>query len=96
MLQVLTALYQAGLTVGRVFLGHVTGMFGEKRMVLLYLVITCGMIILVWQSTSISADAAGLVILGAVLGPMFPTAIAVSHQALPKHLYATAVGFLVA
>lgn len=71
-------------------------MFGEKRMILVYLIVSCGMVILVWQATSIGTDAAGLVILGAVLGPMFPTAISVSHQVLPKHLHATAVGFLVA
>ena len=87
---------QAGLTVGRVILGHITGMFGEKRMVTIYLFITCGMIVLVWQATAIGTDAAGLVIMGAVLGPMFPTAISVSHQVLPKRLHATAVGFLVA
>jgi fucose permease len=71
-------------------------MFGEKGMVFLSLIITCGMVILVWLADSIGVDAAGLVIMGAVLGPMFPTAISVSHKALPKHLHATAIGFLVA
>ncbi|KAH8553344.1 major facilitator superfamily domain-containing protein [Umbelopsis sp. PMI_123] len=88
--------YWAGLTVGRVILGHITGMFGEKRMITLYLFVTCGMIILIWQATSIGADAAGLVIAGFFLGPMFPTAIAITHQTLPKHLHATAIGFVAA
>jgi fucose permease len=54
------------------------------------------MIILVWQVNSIGADAAGLVIIGFFLGPMFPTAIAITHQTLPKYLHATAIGFIAA
>ncbi|GAB5588985.1 hypothetical protein Unana1_03885 [Umbelopsis nana] len=88
--------YWAGLTVGRVLLGHVTGMFGEKRMILIYLTITSGVVVLLWQTNSIGADIAGLIVLGVFLGPMFPTAIAYSNQLIPKHLYTTAVGFLVA
>ncbi|CAO3690643.1 unnamed protein product [Umbelopsis ramanniana] len=88
--------YWAGLTVGRVILGHITGMFGEKRMITLYCIITCAMVILMWQATSIGADAAGLVIAGFFLGPMFPTAIAITHQTLPKYMHATAIGFIAA
>ncbi|KAI8582758.1 hypothetical protein K450DRAFT_269109 [Umbelopsis ramanniana AG] len=88
--------YWAGLTVGRVILGHITGMFGEKRMITLYCIVTCGMTILIWKATSIGADAAGLVIAGFFLGPMFPTAIAITHQTLPKYLHATAIGFIAA
>ncbi|KAI9290224.1 major facilitator superfamily domain-containing protein [Umbelopsis sp. AD052] len=88
--------YWAGLTVGRVILGHITGMFGEKRMITLYCIITCGMVILIWKATSIGADAAGLVIAGFFLGPMFPTAIAITHQTLPKYMHATAIGFIAA
>lgn len=86
---------QAGLTVGRVVLGHIVGMFGVKRMVTAFMVIACSMVVLLWQSTSIRADSAALVVMAMVLGPMFPTAISYSHQVLPKHLHATAVGFLV-
>jgi fucose permease len=87
---------QAGLTLGRAILGHIVGMLGEKRMITILLIIGCCMVVLIWQETSIGADTAGLVIMGFVFGPMFPTAISYSHQILPKHLHATAVGFLVA
>ncbi|GAB5588294.1 hypothetical protein Unana1_03194 [Umbelopsis nana] len=87
--------FWAGLTVGRVVLGHIVGMFGVKRMVTAFMVIACSMVVLLWQSTSIRADSAALVVMAMVLGPMFPTAISYSHQVLPKHLHATAVGFLV-
>jgi fucose permease len=87
---------QAGLTLGRAILGHIVGMLGEKRMITILLIIGCCMVVLIWQENSIGADTAGLVIMGFVFGPMFPTAISYSHQILPKHLHATAVGFLVA
>jgi fucose permease len=42
-----TSGYWAGLTFGRLFLGAVTAHFGEKRMVALYLIITCIMVRLI-------------------------------------------------
>ncbi|KAH8553424.1 major facilitator superfamily domain-containing protein [Umbelopsis sp. PMI_123] len=88
--------YWAGLTIGRVALGHITTTFGEKRTILVYLIVTIGMIIMIWQTSTIASNSAGLVILGIFLGPMLPTAIAFPQQVIPKHLHATAVGFLVA
>jgi fucose permease len=39
-----TSGYWAGLTFGRIFLGAITARFGEKRMVTLYLIVTCAMV----------------------------------------------------
>jgi hypothetical protein len=65
-------------------------------MVLVYLLIICGMVVLILQTNTVSSNAAGLVILGIFLGPVLPIAIPFSHQTLPKHLHTVAVGFLVA
>jgi len=54
------------------------------------------MVLLIWQTNTVSSNAAGFVILGIFLGPVLPTAISFSHQTLPKHLHTVAVGFLVA
>jgi hypothetical protein len=54
------------------------------------------MVVLIFQTNTVSSNAAGLVILGIFLGPVLPIAIPFSHQTLPKHLHAVAVGFLVA
>ncbi|CAM0135362.1 unnamed protein product [Umbelopsis sp. WA50703] len=91
-----TSGYWAGLTFGRLFLGAVTAHFGEKRMVALYLIITCIMIVVVWQVTAIAGDIFGLVVIGMALGPMFPTTISLASQVLPKHLHTTVIGFLAA
>ncbi|KAG2186410.1 hypothetical protein INT43_002848 [Umbelopsis isabellina] len=91
-----TSGYWAGLTFGRLFLGAVTAHFGENRMVALYLIITCMMIVVVWQVTAIAGDIFGLVVIGMALGPMFPTTISVASQVLPKHLHTTVIGFLAA
>ncbi|KAG2189077.1 hypothetical protein INT44_004219 [Umbelopsis vinacea] len=90
-----TSGYWAGLTFGRIFLGAITARFGEKRMVTLYLIVTCAMIILIWQATPIAVDLAGLVILGMALGPIFPTTVSMVSQILPRYLHTTTIGFLV-
>ncbi|KAH8556535.1 major facilitator superfamily domain-containing protein [Umbelopsis sp. PMI_123] len=91
----ITSGYWAGLTFGRIFLGAITARFGEKRMVTLYLIISCAMIILIWQATPIAVDLSGLVILGMALGPIFPTTVSMVSQILPKYLHTTTIGFLV-
>ncbi|GAB5591710.1 hypothetical protein Unana1_06610 [Umbelopsis nana] len=91
----ITSGYWAGLTFGRLVLGAITARFGEKRMVTLYLIITCAMIILIWQATPIAVDVFGLVILGMALGPIFPTTVSLTSQILPKHLHTTTIGFMV-
>ncbi|RUS33757.1 major facilitator superfamily MFS_1 [Jimgerdemannia flammicorona] len=92
----LVSLYWLGLTFGRVVLGWVTGKFGEKRMIYLYLVVTVGGVLVVWLVETVEVDAAMLFVVGAALGPVFPTTISIASQVVPKELFASSVGFLTA
>ncbi|KAI9266527.1 major facilitator superfamily domain-containing protein [Phascolomyces articulosus] len=86
--------YWSGICAGRLFLGFATSRFGEKRMVYCYLSMIVVMLILLWFLPYIGANAASLAITGCLLGPIFPTMIAVAQRIVPTHLYATSVGFL--
>lgn len=46
----ITSGYWAGLGFGRLFLGAITARFGEKRMVLLYVIITSAMVRINWSN----------------------------------------------
>ncbi|KAI8147114.1 major facilitator superfamily domain-containing protein [Fennellomyces sp. T-0311] len=86
--------YWAGVCAGRLFLGFVTTRFGEKRTVYCYLAFTVIMMVLFWALPYVGANAMSLVVSGIMLGPIFPTVIAVANQIVPTRLYATCVGFL--
>lgn len=92
----LVSLYWVGLTLGRVVLGYVTGRFGEKLMITIYLFVIAASILIIWFVQVVEADATMLFFLGAALGPLFPTTISIASKVIPQELFASSVGFLTA
>lgn len=85
-----------GLTLGRIVLGFVTGRIGEKTAITAYLLTSMGLQLCFWLIKDFIASAIFAGCLGFFLGPLFPAAIVVATQLLPKHIHVSAIGFAAA
>ncbi|KAG0183271.1 hypothetical protein DFQ28_001839 [Apophysomyces sp. BC1034] len=88
--------YWAGLAVGRLILGYVAGKFGEKSMITVFTVITVALLLTVSLVPNIIIDSAAFVLIGFMIGPMFPTTVSLISKVLPRHWHATSIGFVAA
>ncbi len=88
--------FWAGLTLGRVILGFVTGRIGEKLAIAIYLLLCMGFELLFWLIPTFISSAIFAGLLGFFLGPLFPAAIVVATKLLPRHLHVSAIGFAAA
>lgn len=87
--------YWLGLTLGRLTLGHVAQRFGEKRTIQ-GCVFGAGIgILLVWIAPISMLAAFGLALTGFCLGPIFPTAIAMTTRMVSSDRVGTMIGFLI-
>lgn len=87
--------FWAGITLGRVILGFVTGRCfrTEKHAIATYLVLSVVLELLFWLVPQFVVSAVMVAFMGFFLGPMFPAAIVALSKLLPKHLHVAAVGF---
>jgi fucose permease len=86
--------YWFGLTLGRVVLAHTGERIGNRRLIELCL---CGVALglaLIWFVPFQPVSAAGLLLVGFCLGPIFPTVIALMPGLVPSRLVPSAIGFL--
>ncbi len=85
--------YWLGLTLGRLILGHVGERIGNKRLIQACLAGVVVGVLLVWAAPLELVSAAGLVLTGFSLGPLFPTTITLISSLVPPRVVATAIGF---
>ncbi|MBN9386596.1 MAG: MFS transporter [Chloroflexi bacterium] len=85
--------YWLGLTLGRLILGHVGERIGNKRLIQWCLAGVVVGVLLVWVAPFEIISAAGLVLTGFSLGPLFPTTITLISGLVPARVVATAIGF---
>lgn len=85
-------LFWAGLTLGRIALGFVTGRIGEKLAVVAYLALCIVFQVLYWMVPSIAATVVFVILLGFFLGPLFPAAIVVMTKLLPADQHVATIG----
>ncbi|RPB19566.1 MFS general substrate transporter [Terfezia boudieri ATCC MYA-4762] len=85
-----------GLTVGRFTLGWVTGRFGEKLMVSIYLILAIALELIFWLVPQFYVSAVSVALLGFLIGPLFPSAMVAQTRLLPQRLHVSAVGFATA
>ena len=83
-----------GITIGTVVLGFVTSHIGERRAVLLYLLLAISLELVFWLIPNFISSAVTVAFVGFFLGPVFPTAIVVATQLLPRHLHVVAIGLI--
>ncbi|KAL4791481.1 major facilitator superfamily domain-containing protein [Aspergillus venezuelensis] len=84
----------AGITVGRMALGFVTGRIfkNAKWAPVWYLLCALAMHLLFWLVPSFVASAVFAAFLGFFLGPIFPCVILCLSRLLPSHMRVSAVG----
>ncbi|KAK8129431.1 hypothetical protein PG999_001811 [Apiospora kogelbergensis] len=86
-----------GMAIGRLVLGLVTEKFGVRRAVPIYIVCATVFDVLfafspMWTASSSETPAVVLIsLVGFCLGPLFPSAIVLLVQLLPRHLHVRAV-----
>ena len=86
--------YWFGLTLGRVILAHASERIGNRALIQLCLVGVVLGLLLIWFVPFQLVAAAGLLLVGFCLGPIFPTAIALMPNMVPSRLVPSAIGFL--
>jgi fucose permease len=88
--------FWAGLTVGRLVLGFVTPLLGERLAITIYLVAAIGLELVFWLVPSATVSAVAAALLGFSIGPLFPGAIVMTTKLLPKALHVPSIGFAAA
>jgi fucose permease len=86
--------YWFGLTLGRVVLAHAGERIGNRRLIELCLGGVALGLALVWFVPFQPVSAAGLLLVGFCLGPIFPSVIALMPGLVPSRLVPSAIGFL--
>jgi fucose permease len=86
--------YWLGLTLGRIILGKLSARVGPRRLITGCIGGVAAGLVLIWVGPGALAAAAGLVLTGFALGPIFPTTIAVMPELVPARLLPSAIGFM--
>ncbi|KAJ5463341.1 hypothetical protein N7475_008285, partial [Penicillium sp. IBT 31633x] len=85
-----------GITMGRIILGFVTPLIGEKLAISIYMSLEIAFCLVLWLVPNFYAGAIAVSLQGFFLGPLFPAVIIVTTKLLPKHLHVSAIGFAAA
>ena len=85
-----------GLTVGRVSLGFITPMIGERLAVAIYITCSLGLELLFWLVPQFIVSAVAISLVGFFIGPLFPSTVIMATKLLPKDLHVAAIGFAAA
>lgn len=86
--------FWAGMAIGRLVLGPLTDRIGVRKATVLYFAIAVIVEILFAILPYASISVVLMVILGFLMGPLFPSGVIVLTQLLPKELHIAAVSFV--
>ena len=85
--------FWAGMAVGRLVLGPLTDRIGVRKATVLYFILSImveALFAILWSSI---VSVVLMVVLGFLMGPLFPSGVIVLTQLLPKELHIAAVSF---
>ncbi|KAJ6086716.1 hypothetical protein N7467_005630 [Penicillium canescens] len=85
-----------GITIGRIILGFVTPLIGEKIAITVYISLEIAFCLILYLVPNFFAGAIAVSLQGFFLGPLFPAVVVVTTKLLPKHLHVSAIGFCAA
>ncbi|KAG8969874.1 hypothetical protein FRC03_000120 [Tulasnella sp. 419] len=89
--------FWGGLALGRIILGHASPYIGlrkEKHLVHVYIAISLVMTVIIWFVPSFIGNAICAAFIGFLLGPIFPTSLALATKILPKEVHLTALSVM--
>ncbi|KAI9809205.1 MAG: hypothetical protein M1825_002496 [Sarcosagium campestre] len=87
-----TAGFWAGITLGRLALSQPAHIVGEKRSVFGLVALATVFQVVVWLVPNVVGDAVAVAIVGLLLGPVYPCAMAVFTSLLPRRMHTTSLG----
>ena len=88
----ISAAYAGGTALGRFLLAEPTFRLGEKRMLLLYVVLSLALQIVFWRVPNIPVDSVMVSLIGFLLGPSFATGVSVASKLIPTELRPSGLG----
>lgn len=86
------AAFAGGTALGRFVLVEPTFRFGEKRMLLLYVILSLALQIVFWRVSNIAVDSVMISFIGFLLGPAFATGVSVASKLIPTELRSSGLG----
>ncbi|KAL2871475.1 MFS transporter [Aspergillus lucknowensis] len=86
--------FWAGITVGRLVLGFLNELVGERIAVIIYLALSIVLELIFWLVPQFVISAVAVALIGFFMGPLFPAAITVAAKLLPKHLHTPSIGLI--
>ena len=88
----ISSAFYGGSALGRFLLVEPTFRFGEKRMLLLYGVLSLSLEIIFWRVANVVVDAVMICVMGFLLGPSFATGVSVGSKLIPQELRSSGLG----
>lgn len=88
----ISAAFAGGTALGRFLLAEPTFRFGEKRMLLLYVLLSLALQIIFWRVPNIPVDSVMVSLIGFLLGPSFATGVSVASKLIPTELRPSGLG----
>lgn len=88
----ISAAFAGGTALGRFTLAEPTFRFGEKRMLLIYIVLCLVLQIIFWRVPNIVVDSVMVSFIGFLLGPAFATGVSVASKLIPTELRSSGLG----
>ncbi|POR34800.1 Bypass of stop codon protein 6 [Tolypocladium paradoxum] len=85
-----------GITVGRAVLGFVTPRMGVKLSTAVYIGAAMALELIFWLVPQFYVSAIAVSFQGFFLGPLFPNAVLVASELLPRHQHVVVIGFAAA
>ena len=86
--------FWAGMAVGRLVLGPLTDRIGVRKATALYFALAVGIEVLFAVLPYAVVSVVLMIVLGFLMGPLFPSGVIVVTQLLPKELHIAAVSFV--
>ncbi|KAJ6443471.1 MFS transporter [Purpureocillium lavendulum] len=86
--------FNGGALLGRLLLAEPTHRFGERRMVLGYVLISIALQLVFWLVPNIIAASIAVSFIGFFTGPLFATGISLGSKLFPAHLHSTALALV--
>jgi fucose permease len=86
--------FWAGITVGRIVLGFVNELLGERLAVIICLALSIALELIFWLVPNFVVSAVAVSLIGFFTGPLFSAAVTMAAKLLPKHLHMPSIGIV--
>ncbi|KAI5468125.1 major facilitator superfamily domain-containing protein [Mariannaea sp. PMI_226] len=86
--------FNGGTLLGRLFLGEIIHRFGARRMIFVFSLLCIALQLLFWLVPNIIAASISISFLGFLMGPYFATGMSIGAKLFPPRIHSTALTFV--